>query len=364
MVPNQHFDKPGKSPFMNMQLVPKYPEGNETAASVGVRIDPGIVQNLGVRLTTVTRGRLTQPVEAVGSVTFDEREIAVVQARAGGFVSRVYARAPGDVVSAGSPLVDVLIPDWAGAQAEFLTLLQRQDPALISAARQRLVLLGMPEDLIAELDSQHQPRTTVTIRAPHAGVIDALDIRQGMTVTAGATLARINGLGQVWVEAAIPEAQASTANIGRAVQVSLNAYPGEQFEGRVVALLPQANTETRTLRLRVELANPGGRLRPGMFARVILSTGDPETVLSVDSQAVIRTGTRSVVIVAKDDSHFLPTEVRIGAELGGRTVILDGLIEGEDVVASGQFLIDSEASLKGVLARLGGRAMAPAGSAP
>jgi membrane fusion protein, copper/silver efflux system len=362
MVPNQHFDKPGKSPFMDMQLVARYADEERAGQMPSIRIDPGIVQNLGVRLTTVERGALSEPIEAVGSVTFNQRNIAVIQARTGGFVSRVYARAPGDVIPRGAPLVGLLVPDWAGAQAEFLALLQSSDKALIDAARQRLALLGMSQDLIAQIESSKAPQTTITIRTPLAGVIETLDIREGMTVGAGAPIAKVDGLATVWIEAAIPEAQTGRAQIGKQVQVRLTAFPGATFSGRVIALLPEANMDTRTLRVRIELPNVGGRLRPGMFAQVQLDSGDQTPVVYVSSEAVIRTGTRSVVIVAGEGGRFIPTEVRTGGDVAGRTIILEGLTEGQKAVSSGQFLIDSEASLKGVLARLGGAGPAPSGT--
>jgi membrane fusion protein, copper/silver efflux system len=365
MVPNQHFDKPGKSPFMDMQLVPQYADAGGSGEG-GVKIDPSIVQNLGVRLTAVERGPLSRPLDAVGSITFNQRNLAIVQARTNGFVARVYARAPGDVIRRNAPLVDLLVPEWAGAQTEFLALLKNGDREFVDAARQRLLLLGMPAELIASLEASRQTRTTVTVHSPLAGVIESLEVREGMTVASGTTLAKVNGFATVWLEAAIPEAQATLAPVGKSVDARLNAYPGEAFTGRVIAVLPEANVETRTLRVRIELANPGGRLRPGMFAQVRLESGDQTRLLYVASESIIHTGTRAVVIVAGEQGRFIPTEVRTGADVDGKTVILQGLTQGQKVVASGQFLIDSEASLKGVLARLGGgnTPMGEAGAMP
>jgi len=350
MVPNQHFDKPGKSPFMDMQLVPKY--ADEGGAGGGVQISPNIVQNLGLRIAPVELGRLAQPIEAVGNIGFNQRNVAIVQSRTTGFVSRVYGRAPADVLRRGAPLVDLLVPEWAGAQAEFLALVRSGDRDLIEAGRQRLLLLGMPADLIAHIEANHQQQATITIAAPISGAIESLDIREGMTISAGATLARINGLATVWLEAAIPEAQSGAVALGQSVEAQLAAYSGETMKGRVIAILPETSVETRTTRVRVELPNPNLRLRPGMFAQLRLHAGDDTPRLWVPTEAIIRSGTRNLVIVATDANRFEPTEVRIGPEAGGKTVILSGLEEGQKVVASGQFLIDSEASLRGVLARL------------
>jgi Cu(I)/Ag(I) efflux system membrane fusion protein len=349
MMPNQHFDKPGKSPFMDMQLVPKYAD---EGAGGGVQISPNIVQNLGLRIAPVELGQLSQPIEAVGNIGFNQRNVAIVQSRTTGFVSRVYGRAPADVLRRGAPLVDLLVPEWAGAQAEFLALARSGDRDLIDAARQRMLLLGMPADLVSHVEASHQQQATITMVAPISGTIESLDVREGMTVSAGATLARINGLATVWLEAAIPEAQSGTVALGQSVEAQLAAYSGETARGRVIAILPQLSVESRTTRVRVELPNPNLRLRPGMFAQLRLHTGDERRRLWVPTEAIIRSGTRNLVIVEAGANRFEPVEVRIGPEAGGKTVILSGLEEGQKVVASGQFLIDSEASLRGVLARL------------
>lgn len=347
MVPAQHFDKPGKSPFMDMQLVPKY--ADETGAA-GVSIDPARVQSLGVRVVSVTRGTLASGLTATGVVDFNQRDLAIVQARALGFVQRVYRRAPGDLVSAGAPLADVLVPEWAGAQTEYLAVRRTGDVGLARAARQRLALLGMSDSLIAQVERTGRPQTVVTISTPTGGVIRTLSIRAGMTVSAGQTLAEISGLGTVWVNAAIPEAMAGQVRQGAAARVTLAAFPGETFIGRVSAILPEAQGETRTLTARIELANRGGRLKPGMFATVQLGETSRPALL-VPSEAVIRTGRRTLIMLALDGGRYQPADVRIGQEAGGQTEILAGLAEGEKIVASGQFLIDSEASLSGVQAR-------------
>jgi Cu(I)/Ag(I) efflux system membrane fusion protein len=357
MYPAQHFDKPGKSPFMDMQLVPKY--ADEAPAQGGVQIDPAKTQALGVRLAAVERGSLPSGVTATGVIAFNDRDVAVVQAKAAGFVQRVYGRAPGDVVGAGAPLADILVPEWAGAQGEFLAVLRTGDAALIRAARQRLALLGMPPGLVASVERSGRVRNVVTVATPVGGVIKSLGVRSGMTVSAGQTLAEVNGLGTVWLNAAVPEAMAGEVRPGQGVTAGLAAYPGQTFSGRVTAILPQAEAESRTLTARVELPNPGGRLRPGMFAAVQFG-GAPQSALLVPSEAVIRTGRRTLVMIAQPGGRYLPAEVRVGREADGRTEVLAGVSDGDKVVASGQFLLDSEASLAGVQAR----PLAPAGPAP
>lgn len=357
MTPGQRFDKPGKSPFMDMELLPRYAD-EESGAAAGVRIDPALVQNLGVRFATVRSGTLDGDLTASAVVDYNERDVAIVQARASGFVQRVYARAPGDVIAAGVPLADLLVPDWGGAQIEYLAVRGTDDAALILAARQRLVLLGMPESLIVAVERTGRPRTTVTMTSPISGAIRTLGVRAGMSVPAGLTLAEINGLSTVWLNAAVPEALAGQLRVGRSVDVSLAAFPGERMTGRLTALLPEVTGDSRTLTARVELRNPGGRLRPGMYGQITFG-GSSTPALLVPSEAVIRTGQRNLVMLAGEGGRYQPAEVRVGREAGGQTEILAGLRDGERVVASGQFLFDSEASLSGVTARSLAQAAAP-----
>ena len=351
MVPAQHFDKPGKSPFMDMQLQPKYAE--EAGAgdrAAGVRIDPTQTQNLGVRLAKVERGTLPSGVIVTGVIDFNERDVAIVQAKAAGFVQRVYGHAPGDVVGVGAPLADILVPEWAGAQGEYLAVRRTGDEALMRASRQRLQLLGIPSALVAAVERSGQVRNVATITTPTGGVIRTLSVRNGMTVMAGETLAEVNGVRRVWLNAALPEAMAGRVRLGEPATAVLAAYPGESFAGRVTAILPQAQPDSRTLTARIELANPSGRLRPGMFASVQFG-GMAQPALLVPSEAVIRTGRRTLVMLAGPGGRFRPAEIQVGREAGGRTEVLAGLTEGEQIVASGQFLLDSEASLSGVAAR-------------
>jgi len=361
MAPSQHFDKPGKSPFMDMQLVPKY--ADEEQGEAGVAVDPARTQSLGLRMVEARMGSLESNLTATGTIDFNQRDVAIVQARAFGFVQRVYSRAPGDVIGAGAPLADFLVPEWAGAQAEYLAVRQTGDAALTGAVRQRLVLLGIPADTIAAVERSGQPHNVITVSSPTGGVIKTLGVRVGMTVAAGQTLAEINGLGTVWLTAAVPEAVAGQIRSGQPVQATLTAFPGQTISGRVSAILPDIETDSRTLTVRIELPNRDGRLRPGMFATVLFD-GPTQPALLVPSEALIRTGTRTLVVLALDEGRYQPAEVQTGRESANDTEILAGLNEGEKIVASGQFLIDSEASLSGVAARpIGGHAPTSAAKA-
>ncbi|WP_282949204.1 MULTISPECIES: efflux RND transporter periplasmic adaptor subunit [unclassified Sphingopyxis] len=351
MFPNQKFDKPGKSPFMDMQLVPKYADGGSASdATPGISVDASARQSLGIRVVAAETGSLAATLDVTGTVDFNQRDVAIVQARSGGFVERVYRLAPGDVVRAGAPIADLQSPEWGGAQTEYLSVKRLGRPELTAAARQRLRLMGMPEAVIAQVDRSGRTSGTVTVRAPIGGVIQTLNARAGVTLAAGQTLAEISGLETVWLNAALPEAQAGAVEVGQRATAKLAAFPGESFGGRVVAILPTAAADSRTLTVRVELANRGGRLRPGMFASVALG-GDAKPALLVPSEAVIRTGTRTIVMLEMGDGRYHPAEVETGREGGGKTEILRGLAAGEKVVASGQFLLDSEASLTGIAVR-------------
>jgi Cu(I)/Ag(I) efflux system membrane fusion protein len=363
MYPQSRFDKPGKSPFMDMQLVPKY--ADEAAGESGVAINPRVAQNLGVRTAAVRTGMLERRVEAVGTVAWNERGVVVLQSRTGGFVEKLYARAPLDPVAKGAPLVELLVPEWTAAQEEYLALLKSElagADALRAAARQRLVLLGMSEELIQAVERDRRAQPRFTLRAPIGGVIAALEVREGMTVMPGATLFRIVDLSSVWVNAEVPESVSAAVRPGTPVEARVAAWPDETFRGRVAAILPEISAETRTVRARIELANPGARLAPGMFASLAFAPPRARETLLVPSESVIRTGTRTVVIRADDKGMFRPVEVEAGGESGGDTEIVKGLAAGDRVVLSGQFLIDSEASLRAALTRM--QPMEPAGGDP
>jgi Cu(I)/Ag(I) efflux system membrane fusion protein len=346
MYPQQKFDKPGKSPFMEMELVPRY--ADDTANTASLQIDPSVTQNLGLRLATVSRDTQSSSLEAAGVLAYNERDVAVIQARTPGFVERVYARAPGDVLKAGAPLADILVPEWAGAQEEFLALKRLGDPGLLAAARQRLRLTGMPAALIDQVERNAKVQSSQTITTPIAGALQELNVRVGMTLAAGETLARVNGLNSVWLTVAVPESAAGSIQTGQTVEARLAGFPQAVLHGTVSAILPQVTADSRTVSVRIELPNSEGRLRPGLTVQVRLQ-GATDTTLQVPSEALIRTGRRVLVMLAEEGGHYRPVEVQAGPESDGQTAVLKGLEEGQQVVTSGQFLLDSEASLKGIV---------------
>ncbi|MEO8546382.1 MAG: efflux RND transporter periplasmic adaptor subunit, partial [Burkholderiaceae bacterium] len=354
MVPGNKFDKPAKSPFMDMMLVPVYADSGSSDGS-RVTVSPRIQQNLGLRTAEVTETVLSPEVQAVGSIVWNERDQAVVQARATGFIEKLYVRATLDRVKAGQPLAEIYVPDWIAAQEEFLSVrrMQGSDLApLIDGARQRMRQVGMTEAQIRLVESSGATQARIVLHAPIGGVISELAVREGTTVMAGANMFRINGTGTVWAQAEVPESQAALLRPGAKVLAKSPGAPGVNFSGTVQAILPDVDPATRTLKARLELSNPGGRLVPGMFVQMQFMDMRSNKSLVIPTEAVIQTGKRIVVMLAQADGRFHPVDVEIGIETGGQTEIKRGLQAGQRVVVSSQFLIDSEASLKGVESRL------------
>jgi Cu(I)/Ag(I) efflux system membrane fusion protein len=350
MVPDQHFDKPGKSPFMDMDLVPKY-AGEDEAGRVS--IDPRIVQNLGIRTAQAVRGRLWRRIDTVGYVRADDNRVQFLQARVSGWIEALHIHTLNDPVQKGQLVAEVYSPDLYAAQEEFrLALKHPEDPAWIAAARQKLLFLGLSQEQIGQLEKTGQSQRRVRYHAPRSGVVTKIAVHEGAQVTAGMPMLEITDLSRVWVMAEVLESQAAWVAPGKSVEVRVDSLPGEVFEGTVDYVYPTVNTATRTHPVRIVLANPGLKLKPGMFAQVTLYGGKGEEAVLVPSEAVIPTGRRSLVLVALGGGKFQPVEVKTGMESDGKTAILAGLSDGEQVVTSGQFLIESEARLQGVLERL------------
>jgi membrane fusion protein, copper/silver efflux system len=352
MMPNQHFDKPGKSPFMDMQLQPVFAE---EAASSGIKVDAGLQQSLGIRYATVRRLETAESFDAVGATQFDESMSEVVQSRVTGYIDHLYTNAPMQRVSAGAPVAALFVPDWLAPQEEYLALRNgRMDlsEGMLEAARARMRALSIPDALIANLDRTGKAQTHVTLVARQAGVVTELNVRDGAMVSPGQTLAKIAGLSKLWLVVEIPESLALQVRPGMKVDATFAGDASQHFTGHLREILPGINANSRTLQARLEIDNADLRLTPGMLVRARLSGATPVSRLLVPAEAVITTGKRSIVIVKNDDGKLQPVEITPGNESGDDTEVKSGLREGQQVVASGQFLIDSEASLKSVLPRM------------
>lgn len=364
MRPEQHFDQPGKSPFMDMELIPKYAAtGAGADAADTLRIDPQVAQNLGMRLATaVAYADSEQPtaaaVVATGLLGFNERQVAVLQTRSAGFVEWVKPLAEGDLVERGETVARLLLPDWVALQQELLALKANGDPTLLAAGRERLAAAGMSQALIERVLASGRIDNRIALNAPIGGVVTEVGLRAGMSAAAGTTVLAIRDIDEVWLEVAVPEAEAGGLAVGDPAKVRFAALPGRDLAGSVQLLLPTLDAAARSLRVRVALANPGHHLRPGMSAQVQLlgsrptaEAATPAGAVLVPAAAVIDSGQRALVMLAEGQGRYRPQIVVAGAEIGDRRVILSGLKAGQQVVASGQFLIDSEASLQGLLLR-------------
>lgn len=363
MRPDEHFNKPGKSPFMDMQLLPKYAQAGGAEKQNGVRISPVQIQNLGVRTAQIKVGRLSATVNVPGTVAWNPQLAVTVSARTNATLEKLYLRAPFAPVKAGQPLAEILAPQWSAAAAEYFALSDAKSAAgraLQTSARMRLRALGMDDATIRGLRAGSG---TITLRAPIDGVVGQLDVKQGQQVGEGMPIMTITGLDTVWIEAAIPQAQSGGIGAGTPIAATVSALPGETFHGEVEALLPDVDPATRTRRARIVLANPQHRLVPGMFADLRIETAANAMHPLVPDEAIIADGLDTRVIEALDDGQFKPVRVKTGRSGDGMTEILDGLAGGERIVTSGQFLIDSEASLSGALERLDATAPAAAAGA-
>ncbi|MDD5365079.1 MAG: efflux RND transporter periplasmic adaptor subunit [Gallionellaceae bacterium] len=350
MVPDQHFEKGGKSPFMDMDLVPKYADEE---AGAGVRIDPRTMQSLGIRTAEASIGKLWRRIDTVGYVRADDNRIDFLQTRVSGWIETLHVHAVNDPIRKGQLVAEIYSPDLYAAQGEYLLALKHpEDAAWVDAARQKLSFLGLSAGQIAALTKGGQPQRRVAYYAPSSGIVSNIRVHPGAAVTAGMPLLEITDLSRVWVTAEIVEDQSGWIVPGKTAEITLTSLPGETFEGKVDYLAPKLDPATRTVEARIVLDNPGLKLKPGMYANVTLYGGKGEEGIIVPSEAVIRTGKRAIVLVAEEAGRFIPVQVETGMASNGQTVVLKGLQGGEKVVTSGQFLIESEANLKGALDKL------------
>lgn len=351
MSPGQRFDKPGKSPFMDMELVPRY--AGETEEDGGVTISARQQQNLGVRTAPAEMRALNYRLAGYGTVATDERGVQVIAARANGIIEQLYVRADQQPVTKNQPLAQLWVPDWSAAQQEYLAIRQLGDSSLTAAARQRLQLQFMPEEVIRSVEKSGQPQTRVTLRSPADGYVSKLDIRAGSQVTATQSLFELASLDPVWIVVDYPQSQASLVSIGSGISATTASWPGETFHGKVSELLPNMDLTTRTLKARIVLENPQHKLKPGMYLNVQSAQSDNlESVLAIPQEALLMTGNRNRVLLAQGNGHFKPVEVSAGQTQDGWVEIKSGLSSGQRVVTSGQFLIDSEASLQSALPQM------------
>ncbi|WEF13366.1 efflux RND transporter periplasmic adaptor subunit [Pectobacterium actinidiae] len=347
MVPDKRFDKPGKSPFMEMELVPRY--ADDVQEDGGVIVSARQQQNLGVRTTRAEMRELTDRTTGYGTVALNERGLHTLVAPSGGIVEKLTVNALQQQVKKGETLATLWNPTWAAAQHEYLAVRQLGDDILTQSARQRLALLFMPEAIIRQVERSGRPQDRIAITAPEDGYVNKLEVRQGMQLSPAQPLFELASLNPVWIDVDYPEAQAAQLTLGNDISATNSAWPGKTFHGKISELLPVLDSTTRTLKARIVLDNPQQQLKPGMYLTVQLSHSQAQLRLAIPQEALLVSGSQNRVLLSDGSGHFTPRNVTVGASLGDWVEIIDGLKAGDNVVTSGQFLIDSEASLRSAL---------------
>ncbi|WP_022960182.1 efflux RND transporter periplasmic adaptor subunit [Spongiibacter tropicus] len=343
MDPNYKRDNPGKSP-MGMDLIPVYKDAVGDQEIGTVTISPDVVNNLGVRTAPVTRGRLDLTISTVGYVQYDEDRLVHIHPRVEGWIEKLHVKAAGDPVIQGEPLYALYSPTLVNAQEELLLALKRNNPTLITAAMERLSALQVPHSEINRLKKSGKVSQTITITAPQSGVLDNLNTREGMFVKPGMEMMAIGQLEHIWVIGEIFERQAASVQVGDAVRMRLDYLPGREWKGNVDYIYPSLNAKTRTAQVRVHFDSSDRFLRPGMFAQMTIVTKPSRETLLIPREALIRTGSQSRVVLAKGEGRFKSIAVKVGRIGEDKVEILSGLKDGERIVTSAQFLIDSESS--------------------
>ncbi|WP_417545583.1 efflux RND transporter periplasmic adaptor subunit [Marinobacter sp.] len=344
MDPNFKSDKPGKSP-MGMDLIPVYADSGSGKDAPGtVRISPSVVNNLGVRTGPVTQGRLPNDITTVGYVQYSEDDMAHVHPRVEGWIEKLYVKAEGEPVEKGKPLYTLYSPTLVNAQDELILALNRGNERLVNAARERLTALNVPTSLIRKIAKTREVRRTLTVYAPTSGVIDNLNVREGMFIKPGDRVLSVAALDEVWVIGEVFERQLSSVASDNRVVMTLDYLPGRRWTGKVDYVYPEVNPKTRTARVRMRFDNTDGTLLPGMFAELNIQGARTGRQLLVPRESVIRTGQSDRLVLALDGGAFKSVTVKVGRVGEQYAEILEGVMSGDTVVTSAQFLIDSESS--------------------
>lgn len=345
MDANYKRDKPGKSP-MGMDLIAVYDDGGKgpDEGAGTIRISPDVVNNLGVRTSTVSFKSLHTQINTVGYVAYDEDNLVHIHPRVQGWIEKLHITAIGDPVKKGQPLYEIYSPELVNAQEEFLLALDRNNNRLISAAKNRLSALQLPKSAITKLEKTKKVQQRITFYAPQNGVVENLKIREGFFVKPGSTLMSIGDLSEVWVEAEVFERQAGQVDTGTPVTMTLDYLPGKAWKGKVDYIYPTLDAKTRTVKIRLRFKNENGDFKPNMFAQIAIHTTGDESALLIPKEALIRTGNQDRVVLALGEGSFKSVAVKVGRYDSESVEILEGLSDGEKIVSSAQFLLDSESS--------------------
>ena len=363
MAPGSKFDKPGKSPFMDMQLVPKYADepggGGATESAAAVTLSPEAIRAAGIATVPATRETLARSIRSVGTIEADETRFVQVAARVAGRIDKLFADFTGQSVRAGAPLYQLYSPELVATEREYLLALEnrqrlsnatpesiRSADELAAASRDRLRLWGIGPAQIAALEQSREPELALTYRSPITGTVMKKMAVEGQYVTEGSEIYLLADLSSVWLMAQVYEYELGRLRVGQDAEVTVSALPGQTFRGRIAFIEPILDRDTRSARVRIALPNPKGELKPGMFADAKLETPSAPSLV-VPRNALIDTGARRVVYVETSPNTFTPRDVKVGETSGDRVAILEGLKEGDKVVATANFFIDSQSQLAG-----------------
>jgi len=344
MDPNYRRDKPGKSP-MGMDLIPVYESDTDTSDRLGmITISPEVINNLGVRTSSVALKPMQTNIQTVGYVRYDEDKLIHVHPRVSGWVEKLFVNAAGDPVKDGEPLYSLYSPELVNAQEELVLALNRKNERLVKSARLKLKALHVPHQMINELMRTREIQQAITFYAPQTGVIDHLNIREGFYVEPGTTMFSLGALDTVWVEGEVFERQAGLIHQGDSVTMYLDYVPGVEWQGIVDYVYPTLDERTRTVKIRSKFVNTGKVLKPNMFAQLSIQSKKTTEVLVIPREALIRTGHQNRVVLALGEGRFKSIAVKVGRIDQTYAEIREGLEEGDSIVISAQFLLDSESS--------------------
>lgn len=349
MEPTIHYPGPGKS-RMGMELIPVYQERATDESSV--RISPAVVNNLGVRTAVVTQGAFDRRIETVGYVEPNENGISHIHTYAEGWVRKLNVKTVGEIVKNHQVVLQLYSPQLVTVQEEYLIALGSGNQSLIDASYKRLQAFHISDEQIKQLKDTRKASELIDVYSHQDGVVTMLNIREGMHVTPDTEMMSIVDLSSIWMIAQVYEDEANWVKVGEKAEAKLSAFPDKTWDGVVEYIYPQVDPTTRTLQIRFRFNNPDGILKPNMYANISLFVEPKPNVLSIPLEALIRSSQGNRVIVKLNDGQFQARDVKIGIESGERVEIISGLKAGENVVVSGQFLIDSETNLQAGFERI------------
>ena len=346
-------DAPSTCPICGMTLVEKKIDENDETPTV--KLSPQIQEVMNIRTAKVERGTLWKYIKTVGIINYDDHQTVHIHARASGWVEKLRVRVEGDVVKQGDILLDLYSPEMLSAQVDYLVAIKQGDTLpkeRVHRARSRLKLLDIPDNVISTIDRKNEPQHTIPLISPQNGIITKLTIREGMYVTPDTEIFSITDASKMWIIAEVFETQQAWIKKGQSAEIRIAAYPDKKWEATVDYIYPELDPKTRTLKVRLNLTNDGNLLKPNQLTQVTILGGAHKDILKIPREALIITGERETVIKSLGNGRFQSANVKIGMQQNNEIEILEGLNEGEEMVVSGQFLIDSESNLQASFNRL------------